>query len=186
VSAVSANDVWAVGYSHNGAKPLIEHWEGAAWSIVPAPYAIRSDSNGLYAVTAIASNDVWAIGYQNENNNGENGQGLILHWNGTAWTQVDSPIAGYATILLGVAGSSSTDVTAVGYIQTSNVQFIPVTEHWNGTKWTVVKPSPPGPVGQLYGAAAAGNSIWAVGAYSAKPMTQGYMEDPATLIMRNR
>lgn len=28
VSAVSSSDVWAVGYSHNGAKPLIEHWDG--------------------------------------------------------------------------------------------------------------------------------------------------------------
>jgi hypothetical protein len=186
VSAVSSNDVWAVGYSHGGTKPLIEHWDGTAWSIGPAPYAVGSDSNGLYAVRAIATNDVWAVGYQNENNNGENGQGLILHWDGTAWTQVDSPIADYATILLGVTANSSADVTAVGYVQTRNVQFTPVTEHWDGAKWRLVPVPNPGPVGQLYGAVAAGKSTWAVGAYSVKPMTQGYMEDPATLTVRNR
>src|SRR5437762_3576748 len=39
VAAVSANDVWAVGYYHNAnyvVQTLIEHWNGSAWSIVPS------------------------------------------------------------------------------------------------------------------------------------------------------
>ena len=185
VSAVSATDVWAVGYSQGGAKPLIEHWDGTAWNIVPAPYPSGSDFNGLYAVAAISANDVWAVGYQNTNDQGKNGQGLIVHWDGTQWSAVNSPIAGNATILLGVTANSSKDVTAVGYIQTSTIQFLPVTEHWNGTKWTVLRTPSPGPVAQLYGAAAKG-STWAVGAYSTQPMTQGYMVNPLTLIIKNR
>ncbi|HEX4665366.1 MAG TPA: hypothetical protein VH207_02105, partial [Chthoniobacterales bacterium] len=59
-------------------------------------------------------------------------------------------------------------------------------EHWNGSRWTVVKAAIPGRVGQLWGAAAAAGSTWAVGAYSLVPMTQGYMENPATLILKNR
>jgi hypothetical protein len=66
------------------------------------------------------------------------------------------------------------------------VQYIPVTEHWNGAKWTVVKAPNPGRVGQLYGTDAAFAGTWAVGAYSTLPMTQGYMEDPSTLVMKNR
>lgn len=186
VSAVSANDIWAVGYSHNGARPLIEHWDGTAWSIVPAPFPAGSDFNGLYGVKAISANDAWAVGYQNANNAGQNGQGLILHWDGTAWTEIASPIAGYATILLGVTGGASNDVTAVGYIQTRNVQYKPVSEHWNGTKWTVTKTEIPGRVGQLYSAEASNGSTWAVGAYSLVPMTQGFMVDPVTLVMKNR
>jgi hypothetical protein len=186
VSALSANDVWAVGYSHGGARPLIEHWDGANWNIVAAPYPAGSDFNGLYGVKAISPNDVWAVGYQNVNNAGQAGQGLILHWDGNSWKAIESPIAGYATILLGVTANSSQDVNAVGYIQTRNVQYKAVTEHWNGTRWTVVKAAIPGRVGQLWGAAAAAGSTWAVGAYSLVPMTQGYMEDPATLILKNR
>jgi hypothetical protein len=185
VSAVSANDVWAVGYSQSGAKPLIEHWDGSAWSIVPAPYPSRSDFNSLYAVTAVSANDVWAVGYQNENEQGKNGQGFIVHWDGTQWSAVNSPIAGNATILLGVTANSSTDVTAVGYVTTSTIQWLPVTEHWNGRKWTVLPTPNPGAVAQLYGAATKG-STWAVGAYSTKPNSQGYMVDPLTLIMKNR
>ncbi|HEY1583025.1 MAG TPA: hypothetical protein VGF73_08000 [Chthoniobacterales bacterium] len=186
VSGVASDDIWAVGYSQDGVKPLIEHWDGMAWSIVNAPYPAMSDFNGLYGVKAIAPNDAWAVGYQNSNSSGQNGQGLILHWDGATWSQIESPIAGYATILLGVGAGSSTDVNAVGYVQTRNVQFQPVTEHWNGTRWTVVKVAIPGRVGQLYGTDSADGSTWAVGAYSLLPMTQGYMQNPSTLILKNR
>jgi hypothetical protein len=185
VSAVSSSDIWAVGYSHGGARPLIEHYDGQSWTIVAAPYPAQSTFNGLYAVTAISANDVWAVGYQNLNDAGQNGQGLILHWDGTQWSEVQSPIAGYATILLGVSANSSTSVDAVGYIQTRDVQYRPIAEHWNGTRWSVVEPSYPGRVGQLYGASAVNGSTWAVGAYSLVSMTQGYMENPANLILRN-
>src|SRR6266542_3404528 len=40
VSGTSANDVWAVGSTHDGNSPsrtLIEHWDGTRWSIVPSP-----------------------------------------------------------------------------------------------------------------------------------------------------
>jgi hypothetical protein len=41
VSAVASTDVWAVGAkdisSTGTAQPLIEHWDGASWSLVPNP-----------------------------------------------------------------------------------------------------------------------------------------------------
>src|SRR5579872_5401239 len=40
VSAASANDVWAVGYSENSSgniSTLIEHWDGSQWSVVSGP-----------------------------------------------------------------------------------------------------------------------------------------------------
>jgi len=41
VTAVSPTDVWAVGSMSSGApfsdRPLIEHWNGSAWRVVPAP-----------------------------------------------------------------------------------------------------------------------------------------------------
>ena len=62
VAAVSANDVWAVGYNANavGVGTVIEHWNGTAWSIVPGPVA---DYNYLSGVAAVSANDVWAVGY---------------------------------------------------------------------------------------------------------------------------
>jgi hypothetical protein len=75
---------------------------------------------------------------------------------GTSWTLSDSPIARSATTLYSLAPISSTSIWAVGYIKTSDVQFLPVTEHWDGTSWSVVTPPDPGKVAQLFSASAVG------------------------------
>src|SRR5204863_8090882 len=65
VDAVSSNDVWAVGYVDTtapGTLTLIEHWDGAQWSIVPSP-SVSNSTQQLNSVSAISSNDVWAVGF---------------------------------------------------------------------------------------------------------------------------
>ena len=187
VGIASASDIWAVGYSENPSTdqdiPLIEHYDGQSWAQVASPYTHQSGFNALWGVSVVSSNDVWAVGYANENSQGKNGQGLVQHWDGTQWSLVDSPIAGAATILLSVAARSSSDIWAVGYIQSQRIQFLPVTEHWDGANWTVVTPPNPGKVAQVLGVTNAGGSIVGVGAYSTSPMTAGYMVNPQTLTM---
>src|SRR5687767_6531273 len=66
VSGTSANDVWAVGVSHDGTPPsrtLIEHWDGAQWSIVPSP-SPDNQLNELRGVAAISATDAWAVGFR--------------------------------------------------------------------------------------------------------------------------
>ncbi len=64
VSAVSANDVWAVGYQTKVSDDhtLIEHWDGSAWSVVSSP-DVGKDDNRLYGVAALSATDVWSVGY---------------------------------------------------------------------------------------------------------------------------
>ena len=71
LSAVSANDVWAVG--NNG---VILNWNGTQWSQVANPAGQGASLEGLDALSA---NDVWAI-----NLNGS----VTEQWNGTQWTAV--------------------------------------------------------------------------------------------------
>ncbi len=60
VTAVSSNDLWAVGYDSTTSDfTLIEHWNGSNWSIVSSP---NQGSDQLNAVAAISSSDVWAVG----------------------------------------------------------------------------------------------------------------------------
>jgi hypothetical protein len=189
VAGVSATDVWAVGYSEGGTvgatdAPLIEHFDGQSWKIVPSVYPSPSPFNALYGIAALSANNIWAVGYANENSQGKNGQALIEHWDGTRWSLMNSPIAGNATLLLSIAALSSTNIWAVGYIQTSTVQFLPVTEHWNGTSWSVVTPPDPGKVAQLFSTTTANGRVWAVGAYSKTPMQFGYMANPLTLVIQ--
>jgi hypothetical protein len=189
VAVLSPKDVWAVGYSEGGTGgatdvPLIEHFDGQSWKIVPSVYPSPSPFNALYGIAALSANNIWAVGYANENSQGKNGQALIEHWDGTRWKLVNSPIAGNATLLYSVTAISNTDIWAVGYIQTSNVQFLPITEHWNGTSWSVVTPPDPGKVAQLFSTTTANGRVWAVGAYSKTPMQFGYMANPLTLVIQ--
>ena len=92
ISAVSANDVWAVGNVSNvgiissarsserllgghsrfpsrlshqqasQANTLIEHFNGFSWSIVASPNPSGTTSNNLELLSASSASDIWAIG----------------------------------------------------------------------------------------------------------------------------
>jgi hypothetical protein len=136
ISAVGANDLWAVGYStdsHFNNQSLTMHWDGAAWSIVPSPMV---GNDILTAVDAIASNDVWAIGRTKVGYSSS--RTLTLHWDGLTWTVVPSPNDSTGNNdLYGIAAVAANDVWAVGSAGSSKTLAI----HWNGAGWSVV-PAP--------------------------------------------
>jgi hypothetical protein len=92
VSAVSATDAWAAGYSLNSSDvqvPLILRWNGTAWKAVTTPAPSGATLSTLTGVSAVSATDAWAVGAYN-NSSGVN-KSLILRWNGTAWKKVTSP-----------------------------------------------------------------------------------------------
>ena len=173
VAGTSAQDVWAVGYATGPAldvAPLIEHWDGHAWTAVAAPPPGSQDSR-LQAVTALAPGDVWAAGFVTDAQQVQ--QPLALHWDGTAWTRVPvpAPPAGGGA-LAGLAAVGPQDVWAAGGGGGSTL-----TEHWDGTVWTQV-PSPDGAGSSTLTAVAAvsAGDVWAVGDFregtdSTEPLT---------------
>ena len=136
VSAASANDVWAVGSTHNGTLPsrtLIQHWDGAQWRIVSSPSPDKQ-FNELRGVAAISANEVWAVGYRGGTKTETPIETFILHWNGSAWSQVASPnIPGGANQLFGITAIATNDIWAVG-----SAAGAPLAMHWNGSTWNVV------------------------------------------------
>lgn len=64
VTAISANNVWAVGQYSQGEVPivaLVEHWNGTSWQTVSAPSPDAADP--LYAVTNIDdTRTLWSVG----------------------------------------------------------------------------------------------------------------------------
>jgi len=93
VSAVAADNVWAVGRAgdHDWAisdVTLVEHWDGQRWRLVPSPspggYSQDSD---LWGVAALSASDVWAVGSIGN----DPFQPLAERWDGIAWTQVKAP-----------------------------------------------------------------------------------------------
>jgi hypothetical protein len=94
VTAVSANDVWAVGDSSlaNGAfQTLIEHWNGHTWKVVKSPN-VPSEDNELLAVAAVSTNDVWAV--RDSHTTSGAFQTLTQHWDGHKWSVNPSPNPG--------------------------------------------------------------------------------------------
>jgi hypothetical protein len=165
IAVVSANDVWAVGafYETGILRPLIEHWNGITWAVVPNPPG--SGSTRLVAVAARASNDVWAVGdFQ------------TFHWNGSTWSVIPpaSDPTWLGARLGGITALALNDVWAVGYYNTPGSDpkvsaSRTLTEHWDGTAWSIVpSPNPRGGDDQNSLSAItalAANNIWAVGTY---------------------
>jgi hypothetical protein len=119
VSTPSDTDAWAVGTSNGakntglGSKPLIDHWNGTAWNIVPSPSTGTNDS--LTGVTESATNNLWAVGYDTPSG-ATQPQTLTLNYNGTAWTTIASPNQGTPSVLTSVSTTPGAAIVwTVGY-----------------------------------------------------------------------
>ncbi len=171
VSAISTDDVWAVGYYQDSTtretRSLIEHWDGTSWQVVPAP--LIGVGGQLWAVASMGPNDVWAVG-----NYGDHVHiyPMTLHWDGTSWQSVAVPAPDTMTNgLRGVVALSHNDVWAVGdYF--GNVANHTLAEHWDGTSWQVVSTPGDNYEDTLNAiAAVSATDIWGVGGrvYSPPP-----------------
>lgn len=170
MSAVSANDVWAVGNSTTAGgvdQTLAEHWDGTSWTIFPTPN-IGSLNNDLNAVIAISTTDVWAVGDYQIDTNSDFGT-IAEHWTGTSWALVATANPTPFSLLLGVTAVSTSDVWAVGtYFDFTLSQLRTLVEQWNGTSWSLVSsPNPNAFDNELFGVSAFNSSdVWAVGEQS--------------------
>ena len=118
MTAISATNAWAVGEdigatSAIGGSTLIEHWNGASWSIVPSP--TPGADPGLTGVAARGSGDVYAVGNNIPSINGGVVQGLILRWNGSTWSQDTDPADGsYSPLFAAAAAPGAANEWAAG------------------------------------------------------------------------
>jgi len=171
--AIDAPDnAWAVGawspIQHNAPSyGLIEHWDGATWTLVPFP-----SSGGhityvdLTAVAAISPTAAWAVG---EGSADGHAVPVFMGWNGTRWRYLPSPDGDWpgGPFAGALAAISARDIWLVGE------GGAPV-QRWNGSKWTKV-PAPSAYKDQSpnIGLDAVGGSsssnAWAVGWYQSGP-----------------
>src|SRR5438132_13253846 len=92
VAAISAFDVWAIGYDYDAGNrqfTLVEHWDGSKWSRVPSPSPGTATNCGtgysgnmLNGIIAVSSIDVWEGGEIGGYGKMEK---LTEHWNGYKW-----------------------------------------------------------------------------------------------------
>jgi hypothetical protein len=168
VAALSATDVWAVGFSQSTPptgvfQTLIEHWDGNSWSVRQSANT-GSDSNVLNGIAAISATDIWAVGYYFDTSTLQR-RPLVEHWDGTTWTTFSVPgdtiVRGQPSprgampqvILNSIVAISATDIWAVG------TTFM----HWDGTTWTLSTWQPASSDAFYSITASATNDVWAVG-----------------------
>lgn len=131
VLAISADDVWAVGEDGADDSSLTEHWDGTSWQRFPSPTLGRETE--LRAVSASSPNDVWAAGTWYTGKHYFRSP-IVLHWDGSSWTQVQFPSIGLPTSLSGISALSPRDVWVVGTVQSHSIAY-----HWDGAFWTKTK-----------------------------------------------
>jgi hypothetical protein len=147
---------------------LVEHWDGHAWSVVPAADP-GSSGNSFYGVLAQQGGDVWAVGQQN----GADGpdQPLIETWDGAQWNVVPSPRHGTKSgALFSIAGSHD-GLVAVGQTEDAVAAAQPLVETFDGDHWSDA-PIPHVPSGFT--------SLWSVTKADAETWAVGTFNDPAS------
>ena len=206
VSCASTSQCWAVGYyfnAFNQFSPLVEQWDGNAWTTVPSPTVtpesvggtLLNESDGLWSVTCPSPSECWAVGIASHEDPvlGLSAQPLIEHWAGGAWAVVPASssamlfpgLSGY-NYLMNVTCASTTECWAVGYTRTQSGSGFAQTliEQWNGAAWIVVtSQNNPSANNYLIGVACSSPSqCWAIGNYGgSQPGATGSQ----TLILEN-
>jgi hypothetical protein len=112
VHGIGKNDLWMVGEAGT-----ILHWDGT--TLTPSP---SGTSKTLYGIWGASDDDLWAVG-------GRPGQdGVILHFDGNAWTSVPVPVAFVAYFK--VWGAAPNDVFVCGEAGTL--------VHFDGSAWAPI------------------------------------------------
>jgi hypothetical protein len=163
LAAVSATDVWAVGYfveAHGSTQPLTEHWDGTAWSVVPTPSP--GPGSILWGVAVDAHDDAWAVGETDVAS-----EPLAERWDGSSWTIVDVQHPPEFLYLESVTVSSAGVFALVARYRHRHRR--PIVERWDGTSFQPMLTAREGLRHiRLAAAASDGSTVWAAGFYSHK------------------
>lgn len=128
VKVFSPASAWAIGETSTstGYTATATQWNGTSWTQVATPFS-TSLVLTMNAISGSSPSDIWAAGTaQSEGWRNRVTQSVLLHYNGTSWSQVTVPDNDGIT---DVAAISPTNAWAVGADGTIL--------HWNGGSWTV-------------------------------------------------
>jgi hypothetical protein len=147
VSCVSASSCMAVGGSNGtgrGAQFVVaEHWDGHAWTLVPAPRPSSQPNNQLNGVACPTSLACIAVGASADTSGNPNGT-FAERWNGTSWRVQPMPTHQTPGGFLGSVWCQS----PIACITTGATNAGTLAERLSGTTWRVLPtPNPPGTQG---------------------------------------
>jgi len=164
VACASATDCNAVGgsFTLSGTDllsevdaPLIEHWNGTAWTVTPSP--AHAPFRELVGVACTSATGCFAVG----------DAGLVAQWNGSTWSIAPFGQKSSQSVLFSVSCPAANRCFAAGeYLANDGVKVL--IEQFDGTSWTIANvPIPAGaPNSALLGISCTSvNDCTAVGLY---------------------
>ena len=142
-----------------------------SWSLVDAPQKYAS----LNDVACTSSSACTAVGSYNTAQGSFESLSLAERWNGSQWsvqptpnpTDPSPPFA--ASVLQGVACTSSSSCVAVGQFNKSTGETVPLAESWSGSQWSLLSTPNLSNGGALQGVTCtSASACLAVGSYHSK------------------
>lgn len=122
VSCSSSSSCWGVGWYDpgDGTLPaLIEHWDGSAWTMLPAAAPDNSIYYFLFNVACTSSDNCWAVGGANTGSDIYLDRTFVERWDGSSWTVAASPNpVGYYPTLYGLTCATASNCWSIGGYQT--------------------------------------------------------------------
>ena len=161
VDGTSLDDVWAVGTWQNPHvyKSLIQHFDGASWTKLPAPDT--GSSEGMADVLAISPQSAIAVGSYIVSPS--TGQPLAMEWNGSQWELIPTPVFEGGADFSAIDQSPAGTIWVAGYLY--GTAFL---ARRNGGNWDIVyAPHIGGERNNFHDLDARSDTeIWAVGTHS--------------------
>jgi len=157
--SASAGDAFALGA---GLAPgALLHFDGAGWSPMAMPALNPELYWSLWALWGSSGRDVFAVGDQQYSEGSDVDRPFILHFDGTAWSEMQVP--SIETLRLGdVWGSSPSDVYAVGTVHyADDPSDRGLILRYDGSQWTSVLDERHLKLGAVWGSSA--RDVYAVG-----------------------
>jgi hypothetical protein len=158
VVAFAPDDVWFGGqWGEPNAvgsvtwRPLALRWDGSDLELLPTP-APQDGAYGFKAVQLAGSrDDLWAVCARDDN--GSTTKNVVLHWDGSAWSQADVPDSSPPHVLRSISVAAPDDVWIFGWVPLTGQ---PVALHWDGRAWAEAVDPPQAQSSQ----AVAPDAIW--------------------------
>jgi hypothetical protein len=156
VSCRITSDCTATGWwspmNTSDSFPLIDHWDGTRWTVVPSPHPASLNDSVLSGVSCPAAGNCVAVGdFFTKTPTTFLRDNLSELWNGTRWSRLPTPEpAGSSENQLGtVSCPAAGSCMAVGEDVPATGPVVTLAEHWNGQRWSIL--STPGSNSQFSG-----------------------------------
>ena len=149
ISCVGPTNCFVVGSSGEDTTrtPLMEHWNGTAWSIVNVPAPASAGSSGIYLTGVSCVGPTFCFATGNRVVSPGNATPYGLRWNGTTWTLTSFPKpAGAVDVSIdAISCPATTTCFAVGHQskESGSTSAHTLVERWNGSGWSIqASPTP--------------------------------------------